>query len=174
MKTSKKYVRTVSAALCSLLLLSSAPALADTYATVRGGGLNLRQTASLDAKVLGQYPTGTWVTIHEQGDTWSRVTVNGKSGYMMTKYLAFGEDADKVDCAFPQMEVREEYRLNVVDEATYEFIVLDEPNKSAPDTRWHSSDNWVVIGIKGNYYIVMNDNENVCYIPQKQLWDGNG
>ena len=54
----KKYVRTVSAALCSLLLLSSAPALADTYATVRGGGLNLRQTASLDGtwKVLGQYP----------------------------------------------------------------------------------------------------------------------
>ena len=90
MKTSKKYVRTVSAALCSLLLLSSAPALADTYATVRGGGLNLRQTASLDAKVLGQYPTGTWVTIHEQGDTWSRVTVNGKSGYMMTKYLSSG------------------------------------------------------------------------------------
>ena len=90
MKTSKKYVRTVSAALCSLLLLSSAPALVDTYATVRGGGLNLRQTASLDAKVLGQYPTGTWVTIHEQGDTWSRVTVNGKSGYMMTKYLSSG------------------------------------------------------------------------------------
>ena len=88
MKNSKKYVRTVSAALCSLLLLSSAPALADTYATVRGGGLNLRQTASLDAKVLGQYPTGTWVTIHEQGDTWSRVTVNGKSGYMMKKFIS--------------------------------------------------------------------------------------
>ena len=96
MKTSKKYVRTVSAALCSLLLLSSAPALADTYATVRGGGLNLRQTASLDAKVLGQYPTGTWVTIHEQGDTWSRVTVNGKSGYMMTKYLSSGASNGKL------------------------------------------------------------------------------
>ena len=35
-------------------------------------------------------------------------------------------------------------------------------------------DNWVVIGIKGNYYIVMNDNENVCYIPQSHLWAGNG
>lgn len=99
MKNSKKYVRTVSAALCSLLLLSSAPALADTYATVRGGGLNLRQTASLDAKVLGQYPTGTWVTIHEQGDTWSRVTVNGKSGYMMTKYLSSGAATARCMCA---------------------------------------------------------------------------
>lgn len=88
MKTSKKYARTMSAALCSLMLLTASPALADTYATVRGGGLNLRQTASLDAKVLGQYPTGTWITIHEQGDTWCKVSVDGKTGYMMTKYLS--------------------------------------------------------------------------------------
>ena len=87
MKTSKKYVRTVSAALCSLMLLSSAPALADTYATVQGGNLNLRQKASMDAKVLGQYPTGTWVSILEEGDTWSKVSVNGKTGYMKSKYL---------------------------------------------------------------------------------------
>lgn len=89
MKNPKKYVRTVSAALCSLLILTSVPALADTtYATVQGGGLNLRQTASTKAKVLGQYPTGTWITILEKGDTWSRVSVNGKTGYMMSKYLA--------------------------------------------------------------------------------------
>ena len=88
MRNPKKYVRTVSAALCSLLILTSVPSLADTYATVQGGGLNLRQTASTQAKVLGQYPTGTWVSILEKGDTWSRVTVNGKTGYMMSKYLA--------------------------------------------------------------------------------------
>ncbi len=87
MKTSKKVVRTVSATLCSLMLLSSAPAWAESYATVRGGGLNLRQTASLDAKVLGQYPTGTWITILEEGTTWCKVKVDGKTGYMMTRYL---------------------------------------------------------------------------------------
>ena len=88
MRNPKIYVRTISASLCSLLILSSVPALADTYATVQGGGLNLRQTASTQAKVLGQYPTGTWVSILEKGDTWSRVKVSGKTGYMMTKYLA--------------------------------------------------------------------------------------
>ena len=88
MKTSKKFVRTVSAALCSLMLLSSVPALADTYATVQGGSLNLRQKASTDAKVLGQYPTGTWVSVLEEGATWSKVTVDGKTGYMKSKYLA--------------------------------------------------------------------------------------
>ena len=87
MKVNKKCVRTLSAALCGLMLVSSVPAMAETYATVRGGGLNLRQTASLEAKVLGQYPTGTWITVLESGDTWSHVSVDGKTGYMMSKYL---------------------------------------------------------------------------------------
>ena len=88
MKISKNCVRALSAGLCGMMLMGSLPALAETYATVRGGGLNLRQTASLDAKVLGQYPTGTWITVLEPGDTWSRVSVDGKTGYMMTKYLS--------------------------------------------------------------------------------------
>ena len=92
MKVTKKCVtRTMSAALCSLMLLGSMPAMAETYATVRGGGLNLRQTASLDAKVLGQYPTGTWITVLEAGDTWSKVAVDGKTGFMMSKYLNAGD-----------------------------------------------------------------------------------
>jgi len=87
MKNSKKYVRTISAAMCSVLLLSGMPALAESYATVRGGGLNLRQTASLDAKVLGQYPTGTWIAVLENNGTWSKVSVDGKTGFMMSQYL---------------------------------------------------------------------------------------
>ena len=42
-------------------------------ALVVGGALNLRQTASLEAKVLGQYPTGTLVEIEEKGDEWCKV-----------------------------------------------------------------------------------------------------
>ena len=137
--------------------------------------LYLRGKASKDGRNLGKFYNRTPVYVDEIRGEWVHVTIGRNlSGWMMTDYLAFGEDADKVECAFPQLEVREEYRLNVADETTYEFIVLDEPSKSAPQTRWHSGDNWDVIGIKGNYYIVMNDNENVCYIPQSHLWVGNG
>lgn len=137
--------------------------------------LYLRGKASKDGRNLGKFYNRTPVYVEEIHGDWAYVRIGRvTTGYMMTKYLAFGEDADKVECAFPQLEVREEYRLNVADETTYEFGVLDEPSKSAPQTRWHSGDNWVVIGIKGNYYIVMNDNENVCYIPQSHLWEGNG
>ena len=137
--------------------------------------LYLRGKASKEGRNLGKFYNRTPVYVDEIRGDWAYVRIGrATTGYMMTKYLAFGEDADKVECAFPQLEVREEYRLNVADETTYEFEVLDEPSKSAPYTRWHSWDNWVVIGIKGNYYIVMNDNENVCYIPQSHLWAGNG
>ena len=137
--------------------------------------LYLRGKASKEGRNLGKFYNRTPVYVEEIRGDWAYVRIGrATTGYMMTKYLAFGEDADKVECAFPQLEVREEYRLNVADETTYEFEVLDEPKKSAPYTRWHSGDNWGVIGIKGNYYIVMNDNENVCYIPQSHLWAGNG
>ena len=71
------------------LVLTSATAMAATAdsALIKGGRLNLRETASLTAKVLGQYPTGTLVEITESGDEWCKVTVDGKTGYMMTKYL---------------------------------------------------------------------------------------
>ena len=88
----RKTRKILSAALAGMLSLSiPAAALAADYATVQGGGLNLRQTAALDAKVLGQYGTGTWIEIVKKGDTWSQVKVDGKEGYMMTKYLNFGQ-----------------------------------------------------------------------------------
>ena len=84
---SKSLKRTLSLLLLLALCAAPLPSLAE-YMTVKGGGLNLRQTASLDAKVLGQYPTGTWVNVVEEGETWSKVEIGGKSGYMMSKYLS--------------------------------------------------------------------------------------
>lgn len=85
----KKLAGITAAAAMSLAPMM---ALADTAqsALVQGGALNLRETASLQAKVLGQFPTGTMVEIIESGDEWHKVEVGGKSGYMMAKYLNTG------------------------------------------------------------------------------------
>ena len=37
--------------------------------------------------MLGQYPTGTWMTVLETTGDWSKVQVNGKTGYVLSKYL---------------------------------------------------------------------------------------
>ena len=49
--------------------------------------LNLRETPSLDARVLAYYYNGTRVEVLEQGGTWHRVRVDGRTGYMMARYL---------------------------------------------------------------------------------------
>ena len=74
----------------ALLMTSAVLADAADSALIKGGRLNLRQTPSLSAKVLGQYPTGTLVEIIAAGDEWHQVEVNGKEGYMMAKYLNTG------------------------------------------------------------------------------------
>ena len=78
----------LAVALCVLPGLSLADA--GTYLAVRGGKLNLRQEANLSSKVLGQYATGTWALILESGNSFHKVQVDGKTGYMSTKYLTGG------------------------------------------------------------------------------------
>ena len=59
--------------------------------------LNLREQASLDAKVLSYYRNGAKVTILKAGTTWHKVqTQDGKIGYMMAKYLKITNDTAAV------------------------------------------------------------------------------
>ena len=90
--TMKKLAGMTAAA---ALALTTTAALADTAdsALVRGGSLNLRQTPSLSAKVLGQFPTGTLVEIIKPGEEWHQVEVNGQEGFMMAKFLNTGVNA---------------------------------------------------------------------------------
>ena len=57
--------------------------------TQTGKRLNLREQASLNARVLGQYPGGTELTIEAQGADWCRVVVRstGARGYMMSRFI---------------------------------------------------------------------------------------
>lgn len=65
-----------------------------TYATVNNPRptqvLNLRETPSLDARVLGYYYNGTQVRVVSKGSTWSEVYIGNLHGYMMNQYLNFG------------------------------------------------------------------------------------
>lgn len=93
MNHSMKKLAGITAAAALSLAPMMAMAEAAPYALVKGGALNLRETASLTAKVLGQYPTGTLVEIVESGSEWHKVEVGGKTGYMMAKYLSTDSSA---------------------------------------------------------------------------------
>jgi len=77
-----------------LVLLAALPALAlaADFAVVKGGRLNLRQSANSSSKSLGLYNSGSWVQVLFRGQSgFAQVkTMDGKQGYMAESYLNFG------------------------------------------------------------------------------------
>ncbi|MBQ8536617.1 MAG: SH3 domain-containing protein [Clostridia bacterium] len=54
--------------------------------TGNSGKLNLRRTAG--GKLIDRYPNGTPVTVHSVSGAWAYVTIGGKQGFVMEKYLS--------------------------------------------------------------------------------------
>ena len=81
------YKRCLRAAAFTLAMAIPMSGMAESYKVVTGGALNLRQNPSLDAKVIRQYPNGTWMTVLSEEGEWSKVEVGGNTGYVMSKYL---------------------------------------------------------------------------------------
>ena len=50
--------------------------------------LNMRETANNNAKLINQLKVNTKVTVLEAEGTWSKIKVNGKTGYVASKYLS--------------------------------------------------------------------------------------
>ena len=79
-----------------LTFVSDTPTPAPTGSTsvaqvsTPSGSLNLRAYASTSARVLLQIPEYAFVTVYNRGATWSYVSYNGVSGYVMSVYLSFG------------------------------------------------------------------------------------
>ena len=68
--------------------------------------LNLRTEPSTDAPSLGKYYSGTVVEVlGSDSNGWTKVCFHSLEGYMMTKYLAFGQDQLKVGYAMPSAAV---------------------------------------------------------------------
>lgn len=68
--------------------------------------LNLRTQPSQDAPTLGKYYSGTVVEVLENDQNgWTKVRCYNLEGYMMTKYLAFGQEQSKVGHAMPYVTV---------------------------------------------------------------------
>lgn len=63
-----------------------------------GTTVNMRDNPSTSAKVINQIAVGQVVDVTSAAGDWSTITWNGKSGYMMTKYLkkVEGSDSNKV------------------------------------------------------------------------------
>jgi len=65
--------------------------------TANKGTVNMRAEPKKTGKVLAQIPYKTSLEAEYVDDTWSKVTYNGKTGYVMTEFLSNGKAITKAD-----------------------------------------------------------------------------
>lgn len=96
MQKTHPYKRCLRAATFTLAMVIPMSGLAESHKAVTGGALNLRENPSLEAKVIRQYPTGTWMTVLSEEGEWSKVEVGGNTGYVMSRYLTDAAGSTKM------------------------------------------------------------------------------
>ncbi|MEK3797907.1 SH3 domain-containing protein [Peribacillus sp. FSL H8-0477] len=58
------------------------------YVTVSSGTLNMRKSGSTTAAVVAKLAKGTKVTVSSESKGWTKITANGKIGYVSSQYLS--------------------------------------------------------------------------------------
>ena len=72
-----------------------------------GGTVNMRTGSSAESGLITRVPIGAVVTVLESGVTWSKITYENWTGYMMTKFLmdeASGADGESVTVSRKELE----------------------------------------------------------------------
>ena len=73
----------------------------NAYVKTNSRGLNLRATPNGD--VMGSYPRGTKVTVLSYDGEWSKVSVDGKTGYMQTQWLSVSKPSSGSSTVTPSV-----------------------------------------------------------------------
>ncbi len=134
--------------------------------------LHLRDLPSREAKSLGKYYRGTPVRVREEQGDWTLVSVYGIEGWMMRKYLVFGEKMDELSPAFPQLMLREDAQREGAS-------VYASPSESAAvleRRRWADWNDAQILGVVGDdwYHVRFDDTASGGYMRQSAFWPGNG
>lgn len=129
-------------------------------------GLQLRTEPNIYALSLGEFYNGTPVRVIKEQNGWCQVEIGTDGrlvGWMMKKYLAFGDQMDAVSCAFPQLTLREEYG----DKPMYASMGMEEEVRV-------NGPLWIT-GVAGeNLYVIVIEYGQTAYAPMEWFWEGNG
>jgi hypothetical protein len=121
--------------------------------------LHLRVKPEKSARSLGKFYNGTPVKVLDKSGSWTKVQIGfgptARTGWMMTKYLAFGSDMDAVAPAFPDLIFREQYDYQNWTWGGYWVAGVYED--ATPDE-----------------YILLRHDGMVMYVPQAWLFGGYG
>lgn len=127
--------------------------------------VHLRAAPRADSVSLGKYYNGTPICVLEYGPEWTHVSIFGVEGYMMTKYLAFGDDVSLSDNGLYRQ------RLNEESAEIYEW-----PDRSTAHTTIRAGRGIMILAVVGDdWYHVWDIREGKAgYLPAEDVQPGNG
>lgn len=79
-----------------------------------GNTVNMRQSPSSSAKVIAQIAVGQVVDVTSAAGDWSTITWNGKSGYMMTKFLQKVDGSESNNVWYVRIECDSEAQAKAI------------------------------------------------------------
>ena len=131
--------------------------------------LHLREQADKRSRSQGKYYTGTPVKVLSVEGEWVRVAIGAQSGFMMKRYLTFGQAGDALNLdmsAMPALFSKDK-----------KLKVYAEPQIG--EYEWHMNEDWNtmrVIGIIGDewYHVWFPVTGEYGFVRQSDLWAGNG
>ena len=126
--------------------------------------LHLRELPRKDARSFGRFYNRTPVRVHSVEGEWANVSIGSLTGYMMTKYLAFGKEMDDVRCAFPQ-----EFILEKIDS-----LPLQPWGKGRTQGHIDHESEFYIVGVDGERWIILTEDGATGYVPQSKFYPGNG
>ena len=134
--------------------------------------LHLRARPQRGADSLGKFYNGTPVKVLERQGDWVRVQIAHLDGWMMAAYLAFGQDANRVQRAFPDMvglESLEDREMPLYAQANENSPIIASRSIS------YSMEYWILGVVDEEWYFVYFCHDGIGgYIQQKWFWEGNG
>lgn len=128
--------------------------------------LHLREKPERGARSIGKFYNGTPIRVLDEHGDWCKVQIGldgHLKGWMMKKYLAFGEKMDEVTCAFPQKFLLEEYKgMPLYGTAEKEEL-------------YGVTGEYGIAGVVGDeLYVILTTDGGTGYAPQEWFFDGNG
>ncbi|MCI5955972.1 MAG: SH3 domain-containing protein [Clostridiales bacterium] len=128
--------------------------------------LHLRTSPSKGAESLGKFYNGTPLRVLAQRGDWTQVAIglDGLTGWMSTRFLAFGDEMDQVVPAFPQKIYLEE-----LENRQPSYQAKDGKEEKALEGSFH-----IVGVVEDELYVLLTDLGGTGYVPQAWMWDGNG
>ena len=115
--------------------------------------LNVRESASEDADIVGKLSKGDRATIIERGESWTKISSGNLEGYVKNDMCVFGTDAlnyAKATCETVAVSTID--GLRVRKEASLDGSVakkLDKGEKITVDTSAEAVDGWVAVSYNG-------------------------